>query len=148
MHEFFGRYGSVAQCAVELAQTEGPRLLRFHGHAPSLRRASLARRIRGGERLNFLALGHDALGRRDVVEVDLEHAHHCEYAGQADVGQRRLVAVAEAAGAGLTGQALLDGAKPGAEPLDLPGAPLIRLATMRDQLGEPLFDVNFAPLPA
>ena len=77
-----------------------------------------------GEGGVLVAAGDDAVDRGGVGHRYAEHLHDGGDAGEDDVGDRDLVAVAVGAGAGLGGEAAFDGLEAGGEPVDLPGAPL------------------------
>ena len=72
-------------------------------------RARLLQRMRIRERRYCHAVGENALAMRVAAGVELEELRGDEVGGQADVGHRRRVAVAELSGVGRRVQVGFDG---------------------------------------
>ena len=87
-------------CFAALAMTRKHLLLRPH----RLGRIGLRQRMRGGEFRHRHRCLEDALHRRPGLQIDLQHHRHGDMADQADVGERRRVAMAEAAGLLVAGE--------------------------------------------
>ena len=87
------------------------------------RRACLSQRLRFGKRVKCVTVSHDPINGRNVGNGDFKNPRHDNDTGQADVGDRRRIAVTELSCFRIAGKPLFEGLQTGREPVNLPGTP-------------------------